>query len=673
MDEEGIYQLWLEYFRPLNYQLQSIVDLGEKSKVIDYNDIVKYSNELSDALIQDPIMVTSTGELAIQHFLDPDQHAVINLRVKGLHKAMECRIRELRADKIGRFTQIEAEIQKVTEIRPRMLLGMFTCSSCGFKQEIEQDPFHFTEPLECPKDDGGCGKRAGSTVFKLKVHESLFIDSQKMLVSEKRDDLRGIQQPQDIDVICEDDLCRDWTPGNVVKITGELRIKQQKSGNSKTTTFIPYLYANHIDDENVDGYNVEYDKDELLTWGMENKGHIIEKLTQSFCTSISGWDRVKQVLIYQHAGGTFNVEGKERKQRADIMVTLFGDPGTAKSVLAEWSCSLVPGSVVIDMSGSNVTEASLTAIAVKDEFGDGKWSIEGGAVVKAHKKMLMCDECHLSKPGLLGALHRPMETQLVSPAKGGIMRTFRTEFAGLFVMNPKDGRFRADDAKKALVDLIDSKKFTAPWTDRIDYYAIMVDKRDPARDEEMFKHINKFKRDEIEPELSKEFIMQYFAFVRDTFHPIIPVEVEAELKEKWLEMRGNDGVFNRQLFSIYRFAEASAKINQRNVVTSYDIDIGIMLVRESLQVLTAGYGNQIDMDAQLTGASRGKRQTYYHIMELIDKRHKESNFMGANENDLITELREEGMEHPEEYLSELSNRGTIAYHYYQNAKMIRRA
>jgi len=423
----------------------------------------------------------------------------------------------------------------------------------------------------------------------------------------------------------------------------------------KSTTFIPYLHANHIDKDDVVGYNIQYDAGDMEKLFDDN---IMQRLTDSFCPSIKGWDRVKQVLILQHAGGTFKRTGMEKKQRAEIHISLIGDPGTAKSTLAEWSCGLVPGSEVVDLSGDNVTANGLTATAIKDDFGEGGWTIESGSVVKAHRKFLMMDECHLGKREIIGTMHRPMENQMFGVSKAGLSRTFRCEFSAIFVMNPKFGRFKEDDKFKPLVDLLDTKMFTAPWMDRIDYYAMLCDERDEKKDREMFRHITANKRNEIKPEICKQDMMQYFAYVRDRFDPVITKEIEKEIEDKFIEMRKNEGVYNRHQLSVFRFAEASAKIHCRNNVTSEDADLAIKLVRESLQVLTAGYGNATDMDAVLRGAGKGKRGTYAHIKSVIIKMSEDNDYTGAFESDLVEDLRE-GLDDPLDWLEELRNRGEV--------------
>jgi len=57
----------------------------------------------------------------------------------------------------------------------------------------------------------------------------------------------------------------------------------------------------------------------------------------------------------------------------DVHILLVGDPGVAKSQLLRYAVKLAPRGIYT--SGKSSTSAGLTATAVKDEFGDGRWTL----------------------------------------------------------------------------------------------------------------------------------------------------------------------------------------------------------------------------------------------------------------------------------------------------------
>ena len=101
-------------------------------------------------------------------------------------------------------------------------------------------------------------------------------------------------------------------------------------------------------------------------------------------------DVEKEALTLQLFGGTRKTARDGTKIRGDIHMLLVGDPGTAKSQLLKYMHQLAPRSILA--SGSASTKAGLTATAVKDEFSEGQWALEAGALVLAHKGHACIDE-----------------------------------------------------------------------------------------------------------------------------------------------------------------------------------------------------------------------------------------------------------------------------------------
>ena len=67
-----------------------------------------------------------------------------------------------------------------------------------------------------------------------------------------------------------------------------------------------------------------------------------------------------------------------------------GDPGVAKSQLLRYMVKLAPRGVFA--SGKSASSSGLTAAAVKDEMGDGRWTLEAGALVMADMGIAAVDE-----------------------------------------------------------------------------------------------------------------------------------------------------------------------------------------------------------------------------------------------------------------------------------------
>lgn len=655
-DESFVYQLWLDFLTHAEKttEIRAIADRypDDRSIEFDFNDIFHFNGDLAEVLLDQPEMAIRLGESAVYSLLEPDQKDVINVRVKNLYKQNKVRIRDIRANKLSKFISLEGEVKRVTEVRPKLLSGVFSCTSCGYKQELVQDSFNFTEPLECSKDDGGCGKKKGSTTFKFNVHESRFIDSQKIMIQELREDLRGNQQPETFEVYLEDDLCGLLDGGEVVIMNGVVKAKAKQS----STTFDTFFQCNNIEMEDVRGYEVEYTQEEIDSIIEKLGPNRMKTLIASFCTSIMGMNRVKQGFIYQQVGGTkkFVSGGKQRKNV--IHIALIGDPGTAKSTLGEFACSLQPGSVIVD--ADNPTVPTLTATATKDEFSEGRWFLEPGAFALAHERLFMWDEFHLAHPTKVGVLHRPMEAMEYTSPKAGIIRTYKSEFGAIFIANPSSGRFYPEDKNRPLIECIDIKKFTEPLRDRIDLWFRMINDMNRQQKEQMVLHILKDDRGEVEPPLSMEELMKFFAYCR-TFNPRIPDELDHELSKRYCDASEVSMIYNRHLRTIICIAEANAKIFNRDEVIMEDIDLAFNMVMESLRVVTADVDGKINLDAMHTGMGKNQKMRAEIVMDVIKQLDEDNDWAGAGEIEVETECIDQGITDWKEILDKLWNRGLI--------------
>ena len=80
-----------------------------------------------------------------------------------------------------------------------------------------------------------------------------------------------------------------------------------------------------------------------------------------------------------------------------------------------------------------------TAAAVKDDFGDGRWTLEAGALVLADKGLACIDELDKMTDQDRSSLHEAMESQKISIAKAGITAVLQCRCSLLAAANPKFG------------------------------------------------------------------------------------------------------------------------------------------------------------------------------------------------------------------------------------------
>src|SRR2546422_3009139 len=108
---------------------------------------------------------------------------------------------------------------------------------------------------------------------------------------------------------------------------------------------------------------------------------IFRMITASIAPSMYGMHVEKEALALQLFSGVPKTMPDGRRIRGDIHVLMVGDPGVGKSELLSYMSRLSPRGIYA--TGKSSTAAGLTASAVRDEFGEGRWTLEAGGLVLA--------------------------------------------------------------------------------------------------------------------------------------------------------------------------------------------------------------------------------------------------------------------------------------------------
>ncbi|MBA3043946.1 minichromosome maintenance protein MCM, partial [archaeon] len=415
----------------------------KKSVLVDYNVISSEDSDFAESLLVQPNNAIYAGEKALKEITGFD----INVRIMNLPKGVSrIGIRELRSEHLGKFIAAEGLVRKATEVRPKLKEAAYQCVRCGAVIKLKQDEMTAKEPLECYKDQGGCGKSIASTRFKLLTTPSeskecsVFTDTQKLEIQESPEGLRGGSQPQRLVAYAEDDITGSISPGDRVVLNGVLRSRQRKEKGVKSTVFDIFLDVNsiEIEEHEFEEISITPEEEEDIIKLSQDKG-VYQKIVSSIAPTIHGMIVEKEALALQLFGGVQKTMPDSTKVRGDIHVLLVGDPGTAKSQLLRYITQISPRGIYA--SGKSASAAGLTAAAVRDEFGEGRWTLEAGALVLADKGIAAIDEMDKMSTQDRSAMHEAMEQQCISVAKAGITATLHSRCALLGAANPKFGRF----------------------------------------------------------------------------------------------------------------------------------------------------------------------------------------------------------------------------------------
>ena len=676
-------QAWEDFFK--RYYWENILELAKdypekRSLIIQFPDIERFDMELARELLEHPDKVIKHSNEALCSIDLPADVVFIDTHVRIIKTPERIQIRELRSDNINKFIAVSGLIRKATEVRPKIINAAFKCQKCGEITFMPQGEGKFVEPFECENDV--CGRKGA---FKLVHDQSVFIDAQKLRIQESPDDLRGGEQPQTLDADVDDDLAGLVSPGDRIVLSGILRSFQRSNREGKSTFFDLLLDGNSIDIEDKEFEDIEISKEdieEIIALG--NDPEIYKKIIGSIAPSIYGYEEVKEAMALQLFSGIAKYLPDGARIRGDVHILLVGDPGVAKSQLLRYAVKLAPRGIYT--SGKSSTSAGLTATAVKDEFGDGRWTLEAGALVLADMGLACVDELDKMEPDDRSSMHEAMEQQTISIAKAGIMATLKSRCALLGAANPKFGRF---DRYEPI-----AKQINMPpaLLSRFDLIFILTDEPSVNRDTAIAEHILKahyagelsarrkniinsgISTDDItkameiiKPVLDAEKLRKYIAYTKRNIFPIIQDEARKHLIDFYLGLRKQGEapdspvpVTARQLEALIRLAEASARVRLSNIITIDDTNRIIRIVMASLkQVMTDPETGRLDADIVNVGMGKSQRDRIKVLREIIRDLQKE---MGAAPiEEIISRAQDSGIkkETVEDMIQKLKSAGEI--------------
>ena len=668
---------WEKFFN--RYYLGDIIALAneypeKRSLYVDFVNIEKFDSDLAEDLLMHPDRVLGVAEEALQSLDLPIDKTLSDAHLRIMDIPQKVNIRDLRSEHISKLIAIDGLVRMATEVRPRIRIAAFECGGCGETMFITQPSGRFIEPYLCKNSE--CGRKGS---FKVNLTESEFVDAQKLRVQESPEDLRGGEQPQTLDINIEDDLAGLVSPGGRVITTGILRSYQRITREGKSTFFDIILDTVSIEMRDKEFKEIDItpeEEDEIIE--LSKDPEIYKTFVKSIAPSIYGYEDVKEALALQLMSGIPKNLPDGARIRGDVHVLLVGDPGIAKSQLLRYIVKLAPRGIYT--SGRSSSAAGLTAAAVRDEFGDGRWTLEAGALVLADQGIAAVDEMDKMRAEDRSAIHEAMEQQTVSIAKAGIIATLKSRCSLLGAANPKYGRF---DPYEGIAQQI---QMAPALMSRFDLIFVLKDEPDIGRDTAIATHILgahhagelhahkthisgsgitdtdiKDAMEIINPKIMPDILRKYIAYAKKEIYPIIDDEARNQLIEFYLGLRrqGEDRdspvpVTARQLEALVRLCEASARIRLSNEITTDDSRRVIRVVESCLrQVAFDAETGKFDVDILTTGVSKSQRDKIKTLRNIIREVENEHSGMAPKE-DVFARAAEQGFE--KEYVDELIKR-----------------
>ncbi|RLG35507.1 AAA family ATPase [Methanosarcinales archaeon] len=663
---------WEDFLK--RYCWDELVELAnyypeKRSLLVKFTDMDLYDPNLADMVLESPDVAINAATRALRAIDTPTGVTLDEANFRIIKVPRRLKIRDIRSEDIGKLVSIEGLVTKATEVRPKVVDAVFECPYCHHVFSMGQSGRQFKEPVECDQESGGCGRRAQH--FKLLIEQCKFANAQKIRLQESPEELRGGELPQAIDVYLEDDISGTVTPGDRVIITGILRSYQRTTRFGKTPFFDIYLEGNSLEHKEEEFEEIKItEEDEQRIMELKDQPDVYEKLIRSIAPSIYGYEEIKEAMVLQLFAGVPKELPDDTRVRGDIHVLLVGDPGVAKSQLLTYLVKLAPRGLYT--GGKSSTSAGLTAAAVKDEFGEGRWTLEAGALVLADKGIAAVDEIDKMRKEDRDALHEAMEQQTVSVAKAGIMARLNSRCGLLAAANPKYGRF---DKYTPIAEQIN---MPPTLLSRFDLIFTMMDRPNEETDTKTAEHIiethyagellaqlkNVSKIDIAErehfehavaamkPPIESDLLRKYVAWSKRNVFPVMSEGARRRFLEFYIGLRRQGyedeeapvPVTARQLEALIRLGEARARARLSDEITEEDADRVINIVTYCLKrVFVDPETGRLDTDWVTVGITKTKRDRARSIREIIKDLEREYGEEVPLE-EVLDLAEEEGME-----------------------------
>lgn len=350
--------------------------------------------------------------------------------------------------------------------------------------------------------------------------------------------------------------------------------------------------------------------------GLSKDPDLVEKLIQSFAPSIFGQDCVKLAILYHLVGGV----SKERNQlssRGVVHVLLIGDPGTGKTHLLQFADSL---SDAISVTGTGVNRDGFAALVSVDH--NGIPTIIEGALAKADQKPLHIDKLDKMNSELHSILETAMEQQYYPVAKNGVTTCLDTRISVLAASNPTLGRYNMYQTIAQNINL------PIGLLSCFDLIFILRDVPDNKTDRSIAEKVLDLNDDnQIESEATIDYdLLRAFIAKASLIEPKLSHEAKLKLRDFYLEIRrasehgGAITITPRQLVSMTRLAEASAKLHLRETVYTSDVEAAVKMFSKSLEQVGIDPASHLyDIDVLYTGRPTVLNSKLFKVVEVFSE------------------------------------------------------
>ncbi|MEM4076145.1 MAG: minichromosome maintenance protein MCM [Metallosphaera sp.] len=627
-------------------QVNEIIAFRKRSLVVDFSDLYQHDEKLASEIINSPLEIIPILEDRILKLVE-EQDGEFTKEIKKVHLRLNnvprlIELRKIRSSEINKVVVVEGILTKQTPLKERAYRIVLKHVSPECNEEFRwPENEEMDETIKMPSICPVCGKPGQFDIIPQKAE---LVDWQRVIIQERPEEVPAGQIPRQLEAVFEDDLVDSARPGDRVRFTGILMIKQdsllRRGSRSIFDIYLKVLNV-EISQKVLDEVEItEEDKKRILE--IAKNPWIREAIISSIAPSIYDHWEIKEAISLALFGGVQRTMEDGTRTRGDIHVLIVGDPGTAKSQILQFAARVSPRSVYT--TGKGATAAGLTAAVVREK-NTGDYYLEAGALVLADGGVAVIDEIDKMRDEDRVAIHEAMEQQTVSIAKAGILAKLNARATIIAAGNPKFGRYIQERAVAENIDL--------PPTilSRFDLIFILIDKPG-IEDQNLAGHIlDMHSGKQARNFINVDDMKKYIAYARKFINPRLNDEAKQLLADFYVEMRKKSSenpstpilITPRQLEALIRITEAYARMALREEATREDAERAINIMRIFLEKVGIDVeSGTLDIDTIMTGKPKSAREKMVKIIEIIDQL---SSDRGCGKlKDIIKESEREGIE-----------------------------
>ncbi|KAH8326458.1 hypothetical protein KR067_008258 [Drosophila pandora] len=681
---------------PQNYDFVKIRDQGfftlPASGILQDVQLKEVWSGLEEDLKEHPLRSLSTLSLAmhtvvVNHLLDATDTAVGAVSTPEQYLPPTQRLRKIYArpfdfvpvnslnsiihDRVDTLFAIQGTVTSIGEPTYNLTWQAFRCSRCQMEMAMRQRGTFQPRPYHCKRSE--CVARDGFLALRSSPYTRL---SARQIIRLEESSLSLMNdfentQPEEIDIELRHDLVDSVRVGQMVIVTGVLKL--QELGEDDATNDQKQAYLKAVSIQDAENKKTEFSDRDLEAIAMINsEPNSFKLLVQSIAPEVYGHELAKAACLLSLLGG-----------ESPINVLLVGDPGIGKSKILQ-SCAQIMerGAHVSGKKGAHSAQhlgvtfsgrnkKVMQAGALMTASGGGHCTLDDvDKLASKQAVLLQCmqsGEISIQLPGLFGTFPaHPSVIACANPQRGqydesryllqninitpALLREFHLVYVLLDKPSERDlsltehvralhtgakkrARIAARYALKPKIsDSICEETFRAPEAGGVDE----TFKKEDDNDSIMQQDYDLDKRLELLPEdadlelIPPVLIKKFISYARQQVSPKLNDDAMSALLQYFLELKSsstssdNDSgpIGSSQLLGLINLSQARARLDLSHVVTPQHVRDVIALLTESITQtsLKAGGASGGSCSASGRGGGGGKSAQLRNFVLMMQRR-----------------------------------------------------